>query len=762
MKKLLIFGLLLGLFACSKDETDPVQVASQIEAQAELAILANGGEAAIGYTIKNPVEGAALSASVDVDWITILSADNNIVRFTAMKNDQKSARTANLTLKYEGAADFTVVISQAQINADFVITVNDVSAYGAKVTYSPVKYNGHYLFFVVEKDVLDPYLANEENLESWFAGDLAYVQEVADNNGITIAELIPRAPQIFGLNGDPVEITYSTLAINTEYYAYCYGMDGEGNRLTDMTYVSFKTGVVDAVDLTFDVKVEDITTNGAHISVTPSNNTETYYWVYVSDFDFINTAGSDVNNVMTLVSNSLKQNGSVAQYLHRGFSEQYIDDMWSNTLYHVVAWGMDAMGTPTTEAQELTTLTTLADGITDSCKFDVTVTEVKDMDMRVKVVPSNPETRYYVGLIDESRCVGYNDDQMVQRIINMENDRFETGFYGTGVNWSNFEDVYSGEQELWGRADLKYTFLPEHTYRIFVFGIDNDGNRTTDIARIDQTTLPTDKSGMTIKIEYLPDESDWKQGMFLFTPSNDDEYYLPYLAYKDDIDTYYRNPDGSLMSADIMEEIEHTYDGETNYYTHKGARKLSFQWAAGMEYTLLVCGYAGSNTTEFFSLDITAPEIPFGKSDADVTATYELFDGAELAKLAPGRWSGYEENCIIYIRYTPNEKAVHWYGGVWMPVETYAHDGGVSYLLTLIQNPGASHVDKYTGQYRGLAFQMTFSLSYCAEGADGNYGPWHYEEFTPYRDGVLCNMTEAYDFWSNPSANSQILTVRKR
>ncbi len=763
MKKLLIFGLLLTtMFACKKDDAETPSGASQIEAQTELTILPNGGQAAVGYTIKNPVTGVVLSAETDVDWITILSTDDNLVRFIAAKNDRKELRKANLTLKYQGAPDHTVVISQDVLNVDFVVNIDEVGAYGATVTYSPVKYKGHYVFFVVEKEALDPYLSSSENLEEWYKADLDYINSVAQNNNVTLEELIPRAPQIFGLYGQPVTISYSTLDINTEYYAYCYGLDVAGNRMTDMEYVAFKTGVVDAVDMTFTAKIEDITTTGAHISITPSTNSETYYWTYVSEFDFANTAGNDPNQVMTLVSNSLKQNGNVAQYLNRGFSDQYVTDMWPNTLYYIIAWGMDTKGTPTTEAMEVAKLTTLTSDVVDDCKFNVSVTEVKDMDMRVKIVPTKADTRYYVGLIEESRCAGYNDDQMVTRIINMENARFESNFYGEGVNWSNFEDVYTGEQELWGRSDLKYTFLPDHTYRIFVFGIDNEGNRTTEIARIDQTTAPTDKSNMTIKIEYLPEKSNWKEGMFRFTPSNDDEYYLPYLAYKSDIDTYYRNADGSLKSDEIMEEIEHTYDGETNYYTRKGTRELSFQWAAGMEYVVLVCGFAGSNTTEFFEYEVTAIEIPFGQSDADLTATYELFDGAELAKLAPGRFQGFEENCIIYIRYAPNDKAVHWYGGVWMPVGDYEHDGGISYLLNLIQNPDASHVDRYSGQYRGLAFQTTVSLSYVAEGADGTYGQWHYEEITPYRDGVLKNTTEAYDFWSNPAPNSQILTVRKR
>ncbi len=33
-----------------------------------------------------------------------------------------------------------------------------------------------------------------------------------------------------------------------------------------------------------------------------------------------------------------------------------------------------------------------------------------------------------------------------------------------------------------------------------------------------------------------------------------------------------------------------------------------------------------------------------------------------------------------------------------------------------------------------------------AEGADGNYGKWHYMEFTPTKEDTI----EPYDFWSDP------------
>lgn len=762
MKKILIFGLLLGMFACSNsDKAVPDAADAVIEAQ-DVAVAGEGGEATVGYTVRNPISGEGLSAATDADWISAITVEESVIRFTVAANTSTESRSAGMTLKYKSAADVTITVTQSVADTDFLISVDAVGTYGATITYTPLRYTGDYLFLVVEKSALDPYLVSADALETWYAADLKWLQTQASNNGMTLAALIESASQIFGHDGEAVTISYSSLAVNTEYYAYCYGLDGEGNRLTDMCYTEFKTSVAATADLSFEAAASDITTNGARITVTPSSDEETYYWTYISEFDFANKAGSDVNQVMSLMIETLlwyqeSYGNPLSDYLCRGVSTQQASDLWSGTLYRIVAWGMDDKGTPTTEPVEVTTFTTLSDSGRDDCTFDISVPEVKDMDMLIKVVPSNPATRYYIAPVEESVCSGYNDEQMAQRIINMETARFEQGFYGAGVDWSNFESVYTGEQELWGRADLYWTFLPDHNYRIFVFGVDEHGVRTTDVARFDQRTASVAQSSLTVGIELV--EAHWDYAVFRFTPSNDEEYYLPYLAYTDDVDLY-RNADGSLDGAGLMEEINYIYDGETNYYVRQGVKEVRFAWSAGVDYTMLVCGYAGSNTTDFFEYRCTAPEIPFGESDADVSATYEFFDGDELAARYPAKWRGYEDNCIVYIRYTPNEKAVHWYGGVWMPVEIYEHDGGIAYLLMLIQNQYASHVDRYSGQYSGLGFGTTYSLSYCAEGEDGTFGPWHYEEITPVR-GENGNMTEPYDFWSQPSANGRVLCLPK-
>ncbi len=756
MKKLLTLCLLLGAFACKSDD-DKLMV-PKIEAT-DTAVDAKGGEGAVGYRLLNAAAGEKVEATADADWITDIAVGDNIIRFEAAENDTTESRQAGMTLSYRGAESLTITITQEASNADFTIKINSVSPYGCNVTYTPVNYDGDYLFLVVEKSTLDKYMG--QDMEDWYAGDYNYIKSLADRNGVTIADLIPAAPQIFGRWGAAVTMDYSTLTIDTEYYAYCYGIDSEGNRLTDMCYASFTTAVVDPVDMTFEAEITQITDKGANIVVTPSLADENYFWVYISDFDFFSKADSDINKVMTLYIQTMKYEEkeygiAIADILRRGTSQLSAEQLWSNTLYRIVAWGMDEKGTPTTMAVEAGQFTTLPSQSAEECTFEISCPEIKQMDILINVKPSNPETRYYIAPIDEDICSGYNDEQMAQRIINMETERFKQNFYGAGVDWSNFESVFSGEQSLWGRDDLYWTFKPDHNYRIFVFGVDAQGVRTTDVARFDQKTAPAEQSSITFTVETV--ETQWNTATFRITPSNDTEYWLPFLIYTEDLQ-YYRLANGSLDAKALMAEIDHYYDDSTKYYTHKGEWTGPMSWVSDTDYTMLVCGYAGTNSTQFYEYVFHSPEIPFGRSEADVTATYEMFDGAELIELDPQRWQGAEDDCIMYIRYTPNDKAAHWYGGVWNVVEMY--ETGVDFLLALLRNKEASHVDRATGMYRPW-FGYTWSFSYVAEGEDGNFGQWHYEEFTPYRDGVMKNMSEPYDFWSKPAANSAILSVPKR
>lgn len=87
--------------------TTPSISASNIDIDAD----ATSGE--IAYTIVNPVEGKSLTASTDAEWISNVAVTSEKVTFNATKNTG-DARTATITLKYDGATDKNVTVTQAK------------------------------------------------------------------------------------------------------------------------------------------------------------------------------------------------------------------------------------------------------------------------------------------------------------------------------------------------------------------------------------------------------------------------------------------------------------------------------------------------------------------------------------------------------------------------------------------------------------------------------------------------------------------------
>lgn len=276
-----------------------------------------------------------------------------------------------------------------------------------------------------------------------------------------------------------------------------------------------------------------------------------------------------------------------------------------------------------------------------------------------------------------------------------------------------------------------------------MFGVDN-GTITTAVDRLDVTTEPAVKSDMTIETKIL--KSTWNYVTFEFTPSKNDEYYLPFLMTTADADLY-KNPDGTYNANLLMSDIEEYYEDEIIYKRLRGKKQLEQYLQSDTEYTMLVFGYSGTNTTDFFETKFKSPEIPFEKSDAEVSVEYCFFDGNELAAKFPEKWDAEDlkDACIMLTKYTPNAAAVHWYGGVWAPISAY--EMGIDHLMALIRNDTApaNCIDEYQQTCRPW-YNYNWSFSYVAEGADGNYGKWHYMEFKPTKEDTI----EPYDFWTNP------------
>ncbi len=739
--KSLIWGFLsaaaLLLAGCNRESATPVIKAVALE------ISKDAGEYELPYTIQNASSSEGLSATTDAEWIYDINVETGKVVFSVEQNAGK-ARTASMTLSYPGAKSVSVNINQGTVfEGVFKIEVSDVNPYGCHVKYTPLEYSGNYIFFVMKKSSVSKYLMDKDGLEELYQGDLAWVEDVAANNGLSLEDCLKRARQFYTLDGQETEMDYTDLSYDTEYIAYCYGLSLEGKRLTDFTMAEFSTAIVESSDITFEATVTDITTTSANITLTPSNNSEYYFWTYISEMDYSKyTLEEIMSNMISNIKEYVETYGqSITSYIHTGASADAPKDLWAGTRYYIVAWGMDYAGTPTTKPREVTSFVTESEDVLDDCRFSLKLLETKPEDVKISVTPTKDDTRYYVAFVEKSKCSGYNDRQMAQRIVNMEAARIEDNYYLDNSNWDYLTNT--GAKEFWGNADLYWNFLPEHTYQIYVFGV-KDGVITTEVDRLDVTTDPAVKSDLTIQTRVV--STTWNYGTFEFTPSKNDEYYLPFLLTTADAELY-KNPDGTYNTSLLMSDIEEYYEDEIVNERKRGKRTVSKYWQSDTEYTMLVVGYSGGATTDFFETKVKSPAIPFEKSDAEVEVEYCFFDGDALAAKFPDKWDAeyYKDACIMLTKLTPNASAVHWYSGVWAPVSAY--EMGVDHLMALIRNDSAvaNGIDVY--QHNCCPwYNNTWSFSYVAEGEDGNYGKWHYIEFTPTKEDTV----EPYDFWTNP------------
>ena len=121
MKKFLFMMLAIPMVfaACSKDEAEPQPQPTPdptpkptltLTSDAEMSFEANGGNGIITYTLTNPTDGVELTANCEADWISNLTAGDNVVFVVAA--NEGDARETTITVAYD-TLSFDVTVKQA-------------------------------------------------------------------------------------------------------------------------------------------------------------------------------------------------------------------------------------------------------------------------------------------------------------------------------------------------------------------------------------------------------------------------------------------------------------------------------------------------------------------------------------------------------------------------------------------------------------------------------------------------------------------------
>ncbi|MCF0175586.1 MAG: hypothetical protein HUJ94_01995 [Bacteroidales bacterium] len=784
-----------GFFLCACNPSEEVKETS-FNITAAFEISGAAGSYEIPFSIDNPKTSQKVQASTDAEWIHDIRTDDDKILFSVSDN-LSADRTAELSVTY--GQDFTGMVTLTQkvfSFEDFSLSVNEIQAYSVKIKVSPKKYKGNYIYRILPKGEVERYLALDENKLGEKAYGEALHQKIlqefigqAASEGKELAEILMSRSDCFKMTsqGEFTEIVISGLEELSDYYLIAYGMDFQGNRLTPISLSQFST--IQFVDngLKFECQIASVTQNSARYIITPSDNNQTYIWTVVNDIekDMYKDDEAGKQLVKTAQDQAEYYGINFSDFLNSGNIHGTLEDLAPSTDYFILAVGADAAGNVTTAGQYIAEFKTKDMEILDDCTFEITALEIESMDIKVKVEPSRSDTRYMLAFIDEKRCVGYNDYQMVMRIINMESDRLKQGYYGDGITWDNIPGSMTGTNEVWGRRDLFWTFEPEHSFRVYVFGV-KDGVCTTRIARKDVKTIAPEPSNVTFNVS-MNSASTWHNPVFDIVPSNNDEYFMPFLISTQDLNAFRYN-DGSLMEAEVMDQIRDYYEDEITQYVFKGNKTYKTVWTSDTEYSLLLFGYAGSNTTPIYEFKFKSPKIPFGEAGCDLSYTYELFRAKDLKALDAVKWERCDDgDCVMKINIKTSGNPAHWHWGLWPAKENFASTGGIDHLITLlweVDATGDNIVDKTFGELRpwwyGPADKdtpfktaegetlrcMPWSITAYAEDAQGKYGKLHYDVFIPIpepKDKVTgkCEVgySEAYNWWATKSGGNDDYVV---
>lgn len=133
MKLKNLFYLLLALpmmFVACEEETpvqpgpgpeEPKAPVLTLTSDSSVYVQATGGEGEITYTLENAVEGTEVTATADVEWISVTAGET--IAYTVEANDSPALRSGVITVAY-GEANFTVSVKQLAAEAkDPVLTL---------------------------------------------------------------------------------------------------------------------------------------------------------------------------------------------------------------------------------------------------------------------------------------------------------------------------------------------------------------------------------------------------------------------------------------------------------------------------------------------------------------------------------------------------------------------------------------------------------------------------------------------------------------
>ncbi len=269
-----------------------------------------------------------------------------------------------------------------KVEFDVEIKINGPEA---EYIFEPINYDGKYFIQIFEKGEY-LYLGEDETPDEDYSSSVAeYWVDMINiymQSGYTAEQLL----EIMCLQGAD---SYTELRkADTEYcmILYAIGMvDGLPQVTSEPYKVNFRTGVVEASDMTFDVKVENCYVRVADISVTPSSNDEPYVATFVKKSDVSGTTNDEILNWLTTYDLNT----------YRGYISSHVSNLEPETEYSMFVFGYYG-GVITTDLTRVD-FKTEAESVCENSVVNVTWNAPYSL---IELEQSDPDKYYNYGMFE--------------------------------------------------------------------------------------------------------------------------------------------------------------------------------------------------------------------------------------------------------------------------------------------------------------------------------------------------------------------------
>ena len=475
---IVLFGVLLAT-GCSEEKVAEQPNVKLTVDEVVVDMPAEGGKASVKFELDGTVDGAVIKAESKEDWVSsyVFDESSSALSFSVSEWTGEGPRDAKVTVSYAGAADAFVVRQKSAVDYGSIdVTIDEVTDGSVTYTITPQNRLLTYVGMVVEKSHFDSFSTEDE----YFNDDMRVFAEDAEKMGVTIEEYLTLALQS-GTETIPVQ----GLKPGVSYYAYAYGLNVKGEKLTEIFKTEFTTETVSLAAYGFEISYE-IDGSIVDMTVVPEDN-DTFYMFDVapagtSDKEIADAMQTYINEyIATYASLGVPPEEAVRNFAKKGKSSYtYNGQLKPETDY--LGYAMTITPSGNINSKVVTVPFSTQEVGQSLNRIRLTMTEITEGSAEVAISTTNDDI-YIVGYDFTENWAGKKNKEILETLL-------------LGYDWKTEDRRGDG---IFGMTGLE----PDTEYSVFSFGY-KGGFATTDLVRIDFKTpaVQAPEQEFMISLEY--------------------------------------------------------------------------------------------------------------------------------------------------------------------------------------------------------------------------------------------------------------------